>query len=150
MDAPKLCHHLGNEFSFFNIGCALRSLREAIWPGPFPVMWVCRCIRWFGLEPLLETSQVPKPQGSPWSGCGVRWGLEKMQRDSVSQVLEPVIFSLLAPIFQLGFWAAHIGFLSPAWEVPTGICFLLDRQEGMGEWCPKDNSPSWVAAKLKS
>lgn len=90
-DAPKLCHHLGNEFSFFNTGCALGSLREAIWPGPFPTMWVHRCIQWFGLEPLLETSQVPEPQGSPWSGCSVCWVLQKMQRGSGSQIFKPAI-----------------------------------------------------------
>lgn len=73
MDAPKLCHHLRNEFSFFNAGYTLRGLREATWLGPFPVMWNCRYIWWLGLESLLETSQVPKLQRSPWSGCIVCW-----------------------------------------------------------------------------
>lgn len=130
MDAPRVCHHLGNEFSFFNIGRGSRSLREAIWPGAFPAMWGRRCIGWFGLESLLETSQAPTPRGKLWSGCRVRWALGKTRRDSVSQLFKPASFSVAAPIFQLNFWAVRVGSLSSAWEISTRLPLPLGETGG--------------------
>lgn len=130
MDAPKLCHHLGNEFTFSMQGTPY-SLREAAWPGAFPAMWSYRCFWWFELESLLETSQVPKPQRCPWNGCDVCRVSKEIQKGlEVSQVSEAAIFSLLAQFSNFNlFWAAHFASLSPASEIFTRLLLPLGETE---------------------
>lgn len=94
--------------SHFSMQGTPYSLREAIWPGLFPEMWSCRCIWWFELESLLEMSQAPKQQKSSWGWRNICWVPKEMQKDlTEGQVSKAAIFSLLAPVFHLNFWAAQ-------------------------------------------